>query len=124
MEKIIMKKIFAIFTSLSLIFLLGCSAKKEQVHEKINIEDTTKEQEQEREQEQKQEEEQEKVKEKENVEEITDTESINTKEYEEISKIAKKLMYKIIIWMLNQIIKEQELFYLRKMKKRCINLCL
>ena len=74
-----MKKIFVIFTSLALIFLLGCSSQKEQVqvNENKNIEETTKEKEQ--------------ASEEKSVEETTDTESDNTKEYEEISKIAEKI---------------------------------
>ena len=70
-----MKKIFAIFTSLAVIFLLSCSAQKEQINQ--NIEEITKEQEQ--------------LIEKENIEETTDTESVNTEEYEEISKIAEEI---------------------------------
>lgn len=38
-----MKKIFVVFTSLSLIFLLGCSLEKEQSNEKQNIEETSQE---------------------------------------------------------------------------------
>ena len=75
-----MKKISAIFASLALIFLLGCSAQKEQVNQ--NIEETTKGQEQEQAQ----------VSEKENIEETTDDAgSVNTNDYEEISKIAEKI---------------------------------
>lgn len=72
-----MKRVFAICTSLALIFLVGCSAQKEQGHENKNIEETTKEQEQ--------------ASENKNAEEITDAESIDTNEYEEISKIAEKI---------------------------------
>lgn len=72
-----MKKIFAIFTSLALIFLLGCSFEKEQVNEDKNIEETTKEKEQ--------------GIEDDNIEVTTYTESDNTKEYEEIIKIDEKI---------------------------------
>lgn len=72
-----MKKIFVIFTSLALMFLLGCSAQKEQVNENKNIEETTKEKEQ--------------ASEEKNIEETTDTENDNINEYEEISKIAEKI---------------------------------
>lgn len=54
-----MRKIFVIFTSLSLIFLLGCSFEKEQLSEKQNIEETNQE------------------------------ENISTIKYEEIDKIAE-----------------------------------
>jgi type III secretory pathway component EscV len=72
-----MKKIFAVFISLTLIFLLGCSFEKEKVNEDKNIKETTNEKEQ--------------ASEKENVEETTDAENDNTNEYEEISKIAEKI---------------------------------
>ena len=74
-----MKKIFAMVTSLALIFLLGCSAQKEQGHENKNIEDTIKGQEQGQ------------VSENKNMEETTDIESVSTNEYEEISKINEKI---------------------------------
>lgn len=83
-----MKKIFAAFISLSLIFSLGCSRKIDQGSE--NIKENDKGQ----------------VSENENIEEITDTEDVNTEdvniedanieevnteEYEELSKIAEKI---------------------------------
>ena len=74
-----MKKIFAIFTSLALIFLIGCSDHKEQLNQNKNVEEITKEQEQEQESE------------KNNIEETTNTESVSGKEYEEINKIAEKI---------------------------------
>lgn len=72
-----MKKILAIFTSISLIFLLGCSFEKEKVNGDKNIEETTNEKEQ--------------ASENKNIEETSDTENDNTNEYEEISKIAEKI---------------------------------
>lgn len=72
-----MKKMFAIVTSLVLIFLVGCSVQKEQINQNKNIENTTKEQAQ--------------VKEENRIEETTDTEGVNTEEYEELSKISEKI---------------------------------
>ena len=72
-----MKKIFIIFTSLALIFLVGCSFDKGQVNENKNIEETIKEEEQ--------------ASEGNNIEEKADAESVNMNEYKEISKIAEKI---------------------------------
>ena len=56
-----MKKLFTVLVSFSLIFLLSCSAEKEQVNEEKNIN------------------------------EIASIENAETNEYEEISKIAEKI---------------------------------